>query len=124
MKFRVVDRRICDFIDYGSIGRKISKGKTYIIKNNDIGYKVYYKQMSPLEYIHRCANMMGISVERLIESRQDDSLKQLQHNINSGNYGIIYIDESNKMQDGLHRAIILMMKKVPKINVLVIEKIK
>jgi len=80
--------------------------------------------MSPLEYIKKCANMMGISVERLIDSRDDDSLKQLQHNINSGNYGIIYIDESNKMQDGLHRAIILMMKKVQKIDVMIVEKIK
>lgn len=124
MKFRVIDRRICDYLDYIEIGKKIDKNKSYIFDNNSNKYKVYYKQMSPFEYIKRCADMFGMSIDRLIESRNDDSLKQLKSSINSGNYGIIYIDEYNKMQDGLHRAIVLMMKKVPKINVLIIEKLK
>ena len=118
---KLTDRRICDFIDYKNIAERISRNKKYIIENNGIKYCVYYKQMTPLQYIQKCAKIFDMSVNRLIESRNDDSLRNLKSSINSNNYGIIYIDKYNKVQDGLHRAIILMMKKIPKIDVLVIE---
>lgn len=123
MKFKIKDKRICDYLDYYEIGKTIGLNNGMYIENNGIDYHIKYEKMTPLKYIRSCAEMMGISVERLISSRNDDSLKKLYPNINQDNYGIIYIDNFNKMQDGLHRAIILMMKRVPSINVLVIRKI-
>lgn len=123
MKFRIVDKRINDFLDYERIYRNSEKNKTYKLEKDGFTYKVKITPMSPEEYIEKCAKLFGMSKDRLIESRNDDSLKRLRTNINSSNYGIIYIDTFNKMQDGLHRAIILAEKKVPKINVLVIERI-
>lgn len=123
MKFRIKDKRFCDYLDYFQIGKTLTPGKTLTTENNGITYEVKFERMTPLKYIRSCAEMMGISLERLISSRNDDSLKKLYPNINQDNYGIIYIDNFNKMQDGLHRAIILMMKQVPNINVLVIRKI-
>lgn len=122
MKFRVVDRRIVDFLDYERIYRNTEKNKTYKLDKDGIIYTVKIERMSPNEYIDRCAKLFGMTRERLIDSRDDDSLKKLRPNINSGNYGIIYIDTYNKMQDGLHRAIILAEKGVSKMYVLVIEK--
>ena len=157
MKFRIKDKRFCDYLDYFQIGKTLTPGKTLTTENNGITYEVKFERMTPLKYIRSCAEMMGISIERLISSRNDDSLKKLpiipkeylpkyrvlktvepskneleENNrarsaklriIDQDNYGIIYIDNFNKMQDGLHRAIILMMKQVPNINVLVIRKI-
>lgn len=123
MRFRIKDKRFCDYLDYFQIGKTLTPGKTLTTENNGITYEAKFERMTPLKYIRSCAEMMGISIERLISSRNDDSLKKLYPNINQENYGIIYIDNFNKMQDGLHRAIILMMKQVPNINVLVIRKI-
>lgn len=123
MKFRVLDRRICDYLDYFALGNELDLNQSCVVENNNNKYLLEKKEMSPKEYIIRCANMFEMSFDRLLESRDDDSLENLRNCINSKNYGIIYIDTFNKMQDGLHRAIVLMEKKVPKINVLVVTKI-
>lgn len=122
MFFRVIDRRICDYFDYEHLARTIKQGQSKVLENNGNNYVIEWVKMSPKKYIEECAKMFGTSIARLIESRDDDALKQLRNNISAGNYGIIYIDIPNKMQDGLHRAIILAEKGVSSINVLTIKK--
>lgn len=121
-RFRI--RIIHDYFDYKMLQAKLNNKNQIVEENNGNKFLVKYTSMSPLEYIKQCAKMMGVSVERLIDSRDDDSLKILmKNNITPNNCGLIYIDEYHNMQDGLHRAIVLNKNGYSKIRVMVISKI-
>ena len=121
-RFRI--RIIHDYFDYKLLQTKLGNKNQILEENNGYTFVVKNEYMTPNKYIQLCANMMGVSVERLIESRDDDSLRLLKNkNLTPANCGLIYYDPYHNMQDGLHRAIVLNGLGYNKIKVMTIKRV-
>ena len=99
-----------------------------LLKNKEYGREVLGEDyeiinMTPKEYIQRCADLFGVTYEYLTSTRIDEALKNCYIEMsNQTRFNIPMINYKKGSQEGLHRAICSLLLEEETIPVMIITE--
>ena len=131
MKINQLNKLIETYLNEGFIEKtglplydNILSNPSYFLNEKNVQSEVI--QMSPDEYIQKCAEAMNVTTESLVSERQDKSLRQLIYALHRNEtifMPYLHYTKEGFAQEGLHRALAAKECNIQEIPVLVVKEL-